>query len=223
MQLIAPHFRRAILVGGIIDRHAVQAAAFIEAIDRLSAGVFLVNPHGVLIHANRTGDEMIAASDPVSIGKGGELAAIDGAARPMLRRAFAAAAAGDVAIGATGIAVPLAGVDGRRFVANVLPLDAGARRQAAQHYSATAALFLRETKLDLDTAIGAAGQLYELTAAEMRVVRAVVEVGGIPAVAAFLGTSRATVKSQLDAVFRKTATRRQAELVRLITGYANRA
>jgi DNA-binding CsgD family transcriptional regulator len=223
MRLIAPHFRRAILIGGIVDRHVVQAAAFVEAIDRLAAGVFLVNPHGVLIHANRTGEGMIADGDPVSIGKGGELAVVDAAASPMLKAAFTAAAAGDIAIGATGIAVPLAGLDGRTFVANVLPLDAGARREAAQHYSVIAALFLRETKVDLHTAIGAAGQLYGLTAAEMRVVRAVVEVGGIPAVAAFLGTTRSTVKSQLDAIFQKTATRRQAELVRLITGYANRA
>jgi DNA-binding CsgD family transcriptional regulator len=222
MRLIAPHFRRAILVGGIIDRHAVQAAAFVEAIDRLVAGVFLVNPHGVMIHANRSGEKMIAAGDPVSTGKGGELAAVDAAASQMLKRAFSAAGAGDIAIGSTGMAVPLAGLDGRTFVANVLPLEAGARREAAQHHSAASALFVRETRVDLDTAIGAAAQLYGLTAAEMRVVRAVVEVGGIPAVAAFLGTSRGTVKSQLDAIFRKTATRRQAELVGLITGYASR-
>ncbi len=52
----------------------------------------------------------------------------------------------------------------------------------------------------------------------MRVVRAVVEVGGIPG-RGISGTTRST-KSQLDAIFQKTATRRQAELVRLITGYA---
>jgi DNA-binding CsgD family transcriptional regulator len=223
MRLIAPHFRRAILVGGIIDRHAVQAAAFVEAIDRVAAGVFLVNAHGVLIHANRSGERMIAAGDPVGVGKGGGLAAIDAAANQILGKAFAAAAAGDIAIGAAGMAVPLVGLDDRMFVASVLPLNAGARREAARHHSAVAALFLRETKVDLDAAIGAAAQLYGLTTAETRVVRAVVEVGGIPAVAAFLGTTRSTVKSQLDAIFRKTATRRQAELVGLITGYANRA
>jgi DNA-binding CsgD family transcriptional regulator len=222
MHLIAPHFRRAVLIGGIIDRHAVQATAFIEAIDRLAAGVFLVNPHGVLIHANRSGERMITAGDPVSTGRGGELGAVDAAASQLLKRAFAVAAAGDIAIGWTGMAMPLAGLDGRTFVANVLPLEAGARREAAQHHSVASALFVRETRVDLDTAIGAAAQLYGLTAAEVRVVRAVVEVGRIPAVAAFLGTTRSTVKSQLDAVFQKTATRRQAELVGLIAGFANR-
>ena len=54
-------------------------------------------------------------------------------------------------------------------------------------------------------------------------VRAVVEVGGVPEVATLLGTTRATVKSQLQAIFKKTATRRQAELVALISGYANPA
>ncbi len=221
MRLIAPHFRRAILVGGIIDRHAVQAADFVEAIDRIAAGVFLVNVHGVLIHANRSGKGMIGAGDPVTAA-GGVLTSIDAAADETLRRAFTAAAAGDLAIGSAGMAVPIMGRGGGAFIANVLPLHAGARRVAAQHHSVTAALFIREAKVDLASAIDAAARLYDLTKAEVRVLRAVIEVGGIPAVAAFLGTSRATVKSQLDAIFRKTATRRQAELVGLITGYASR-
>lgn len=221
MRLIAPHFRRAILVGGIVDRHAVQAAAFVEAIDRLVAGVFLVNAHGVLIHANRSGEGMLDARDPVTT-VSGVLTAADAAADQSLRRAFAAAAAGDVAIGSAGMAVPLVGTRGGTFIANVLPLEAGARRAAAQHHSVAAALFLREAKVDPGTAIEAATTLYGLTAAEARVLRAVIEVGGVPAVAAFLGTSRATVKSQLDTIFRKTSTRRQAELVGLITGYTSR-
>jgi DNA-binding CsgD family transcriptional regulator len=101
----------------------------------------------------------------------------------------------------------------------VLPLGSGERRDAGAYHSAAAALFVREATIDLD----AATQLYGLTPAEVRVVRAVIEVGGIPAIAAMLGTSRSTVKSQLEAIFKKTGTRRQAELVHLISGFESPA
>ncbi len=222
MGLIAPHFRRAILIGGLIDRHVIQATAFVEAIDRLAAGVFMINPNGVMTHANRSGEAMIADGDPLRIVNGGALVAIDQAANRTLAAAIASAAQGDAGIGTTGMAMLLPGIGGRTFIAHVLPLAAGERREASRYHSA-AALFVREAKVDLDTAIGAAAQLYGLTPAEVRVVRAVVEVGGVPQIATLLGTTRATVKSQLQAIFKKTATRRQAELVGLISGYANRA
>ena len=180
----------------------------------------MVNPGGVMIHANRSGEAMIAEGDPIRIVNGGALAAIDPAANHALAAAIAAAAEGDAGVGATGMAMMLPGTEGRTFMANLLPLAAGQRREAARYYSAAAALFVREAKLDLDTAIGAAAQLYGLTPAEVRVIRAVVEVGGVPQIATLLGTTRATVKTQLQAIFKKTATRRQAELVGLISGYA---
>jgi DNA-binding CsgD family transcriptional regulator len=63
-------------------------------------------------------------------------------------------------------------------------------------------------------------KLYQLTASELRVLQAVVEVGGVPAVAEALGISRATVRTHLHHVFQKTATKRQSELVKLVAGSA---
>jgi DNA-binding CsgD family transcriptional regulator len=48
-----------------------------------------------------------------------------------------------------------------------------------------------------------------------------VEIGGVPDVAQILGLSEATVKTHLHHLFDKTGTTRQAELVRLVAGYAN--
>ena len=50
---------------------------------------------------------------------------------------------------------------------------------------------------------------------------AIIEVGGVPQVAAVLGVSEDTVKTHLKRVFAKTDTKRQADLVKLIAGYAN--
>lgn len=218
MRLIMPHFRRSVLIGRTVDLHKLKAAAFGEAIDRLAAGVFLVTPSGNLVHANANGEAMLAAGEPLQMTRQA-LSTTDERAQRALSDAFAATVAGDNSIGGNGIAVPLAGANGKRYVAHVLPLSSGERREAGAYHSAAAALFVREATIDLDAAIGAAAQLYGLTPAEVRVVRAVIEIGGIPAIAALLGTSRSTVKSQIEAVFKKTGTRRQAELVRLVSGF----
>ncbi len=60
-----------------------QAAAFVEAIGHFVAGVFLVNPHGVMIHANRSGEKDDRGwRSGQHFGKGGELAAVDAAGEP---------------------------------------------------------------------------------------------------------------------------------------------
>ena len=50
---------------------------------------------------------------------------------------------------------------------------------------------------------------------------AIVEVGGVPEVAEALGVGEATVKTHLHRLFAKTETRRQADLVKLVAGFAN--
>jgi DNA-binding NarL/FixJ family response regulator len=55
----------------------------------------------------------------------------------------------------------------------------------------------------------------------MRVLLAIVEVGGVPEVAGVLGTSEATVKTHLHHVFEKTGATGQADLVKLTAGYTN--
>jgi hypothetical protein len=46
--LVAPHLRRAMLIGKVIDFNQAQAKTFSEAIDGLAAGVFLVDARGNL-------------------------------------------------------------------------------------------------------------------------------------------------------------------------------
>ena len=218
MRLIAPHFRRAVLIGKIIEMQQVQVAAFAETISGLAAGVFLVNAHGDLVHANPSGEAMLAAADPVQLSHG-TLIAIDRRASSTLAGAIAAAGSGDAAAAPAATAMALAGRHGDHFTAHVLPLAAGARREAGAHFAAVAALFVRKASFDLAAAIDAATQLYGFTPAEVRVLRAVIEVGGVAPVAALLDLSRSTVQTHLEHLFTKTGTRRQADLVKLIAGY----
>jgi DNA-binding CsgD family transcriptional regulator len=64
-------------------------------------------------------------------------------------------------------------------------------------------------------------KLYQLTPAELRVLYAVMEAGGVSAISAMLGISQATVKTHLQHLFEKTGTRRQTKLVKLVAGHAS--
>jgi DNA-binding CsgD family transcriptional regulator len=153
--------------------------------------------------------------------QGGKLAANDADAENALHSVFAVASSGDAAVGVMGVAVPLTARDGERYVAHVLPLTSGARRQAGITYAATAAVFVNKAALDLPSPMETVAKLYKLTPSELRVLLAVVEIGGLPAVADVLGISTETVKTHLQHVYAKTGTNRQADLVKLIAGYAN--
>jgi DNA-binding CsgD family transcriptional regulator len=220
-ELITPHVRRSMLIGKVIDLHRVEAAALADTLDELASGMFIVDSTGRIIHANLSAHRLIAEAN-VLRATNGRIAALDLNGGRILRDVFAAAQAGDAAVGRSGIAVPLTARTGERYVAHVLPLTSGARRKAGVSYSAAAAMFVRKAALDLPSPPEAVAGEFNLTPAEVRVLFAIVEIGGVPEVAPVLGISEQTVKSHLHRIYEKTATKRQADLVKLVATYSGR-
>jgi DNA-binding CsgD family transcriptional regulator/PAS domain-containing protein len=220
MRQIVPHIRRAMLVCRAIDLKTAEAAAFADTLDGVSAGMFLVDANGQIVHANASGQAMLDERSVLRAG-GGRLAAIAPGANHELIQTLALAGGGDAAVGVKGIAVPLKARNGEHYVAHALPLTSGERRRAGAGYAAVAALFVRKGGLEAPTPPAAIARLYKLTPSELRVLFAVVEIGGVPEVAEALGISEATVKTHLHRLFGKTDTRRQADLVKLVAGFAS--
>jgi DNA-binding CsgD family transcriptional regulator len=218
MTLLMPHFRRAILIGKVIDLHKVEAAAFADTLDGLAAGMFIVDADARIVHANARGRAILAESD-VLTGLDGKLSAQNPGVEQALRDVFTAAKDGDAAIGARGITIPLSSRNGEHFVAHALPLTSGARRRVGMSYSAVAAFFVRKAEFDLPSPIEAMAARYRLTPAELRVLMAIIQVGGVPEVAPVLGISETTVKTHLQHVFEKTGVNRQADLVKLVAEF----
>jgi DNA-binding CsgD family transcriptional regulator/PAS domain-containing protein len=220
-ELITPHVRRSMLIGKVIDLHRVEAAALADSLDQLAAGVVIVDAAGRIIHANASAHRLIAEGNVLRAANG-RIAALDPQGSRNLLDVFAAAPGGDAAVGRRGIAMTLTARTGERYVVDVLPLTSGARRKAGVSYSAAAAMFIRKAELDcLSPPEAIAGQ-FKLTPAEVRVLFAIVEIGGVPEVAPVLGISEQTVKSHLHHIFEKTATKRQADLVKLVATYSGR-
>ena len=97
----------------------------------------------------------------------------------------------------------------------VLPLTSGARRRAGSTYAAAAAVFVHKAA-DAPSPPELLGKPYKLTPTELRVLLAIVEVGGLPEVAEALGIAASTVKTHLGRLFAKTNTNRQVDLVKLV-------
>jgi DNA-binding CsgD family transcriptional regulator len=151
----------------------------------------------------------------------GKLVPHDASAEQALNEVYAMADRGDAAVGVKGIAVPLMALDGARHVAHVLPLTSGARRRAGTRYAAAAAMVVQKAALDAPSPQEIIGKLCKLTPTELRVLLAVVQVGGPAEVGETLGIAESTVKTHLHRVFAKTGAKRQADLVKLVAGYAS--
>ena len=130
MTLLLPHFRRAVAIGKMIDLHKVEAAALADTLDGLAAAMFLVDAGGRILHANAAGYGMLDERSVIRASSG-KLTALDAETDRVLHDIFMNSRSGDAAVGAKGIAVPLTGRDGGRYVAHALPLTSGARRRLA--------------------------------------------------------------------------------------------
>jgi DNA-binding CsgD family transcriptional regulator len=220
MRQIVPHIRRALLIGRAIEVKTAEAATFADTLDGLAAGMFLVDDSGRIVHANVSGHAMAAEGSALR-SHGGRLAPTNVEAAQALSEIFTAAAGGDAAVGTRGIALPFAGRDGKCYTAHVLPLTSGERRRAGVNHAAVAAVFLREATVEAPSLPETIARHFRLTPTELRVLLAIVQVGGVPETAEALGIAEATVRTHLHRLFGKTRTSRQVDLVKLIAGFSN--
>jgi hypothetical protein len=70
LQLLAPHFRRALSIGGCLAFRETEAAIFTKIIDELHSAVMLVDATGKLLRANRAADALLTRADAFCIVQG---------------------------------------------------------------------------------------------------------------------------------------------------------
>lgn len=217
MALLVPHLQRAVAIGRLFDQHKVAEEALTETLDHVEAAVFLVGADGVIAFTNSPAKAMLEEGQLIRA-QGNTFHAADPKADRLLYDIFTSAEKGDASVGARGVAVSL--TDGAEvpWFAHVLPLTSGNRKQTGIAHAAVAAVFVRKTAPNAPPAIESIAKLHKLTAAEVRVLDALLKVEGVKAMAEMLGLSEATVRTHLHNVFQKTGTSRQSELVKLVAG-----
>jgi DNA-binding CsgD family transcriptional regulator len=218
-RLIAPHIRRAVLIGRAIDLKAAQAATFADAFDRLSSAMVFIDATGRIVHANAAAHAMLATGNAIRTAPGARIASSDPNVGEALRKIFDDAGKGDAALGIQGIAFPIVARDGENYVGHVLPLTSGSRIKTGSAFSAAAVLLVQKAELATPAAPEVIAKTFKLTPTELRILLAVSELGGVAEIADAFGISETTVKFHLKSLFDKTGVRRQTELVKLLAGF----
>ncbi|TIP13532.1 MAG: LuxR family transcriptional regulator [Mesorhizobium sp.] len=214
LALLSPHLRRASLIGDLLDQTRVTASLYREALDHLAAPVVLTGASGAILHANAAADQMFSMQGPI-LSRNGLLHAQNPAVNRALLEAIAHAAGADASLGSRGIGLPISAAGQPPAVAYVLPLTEGTARAAFR--PARAAVFVSTTTSSSPLPEAVLTTLFDLTPAEARVLLRIG--GGLTASksALSLGIGENTLKTHLNRIFAKTGTRRQADLVKLIS------
>jgi len=220
MRLIAPHIRRAVLVGRLVDVKSSEAAHFADVLDRLPCGICLVDRTGRLVHANAPGRQLLDAGDPL-LTRDGRVAAREGQLDQALQELITMASRGDAAIATDSAGLLLTAHDGTHQLAHVLPLTSAMRAAVGRSLDASVAIFIRPTTLGSTQFPELIAKAYGLTPAELRVMLGVVDVGGVPELSVALGVAETTVKTHLRRIFAKTGAERQADIVRIVAGFTS--
>jgi len=224
MRALLPHLRNALRV----QRHTARAtvshdeggAAPADALDALAHGVLLVDADARILFANRAATAQLARANGLR-SEHTTLAAATAAATQALRGLIERAAGRD-AQGRTGGAMLIARQPpDEPLQALISPLGAHRHADIAHGACSGAAMLIlidpQSSRRGVETRLVA---LFGLTPAEARVACEVGKGLNPKDVAEALQVLPSTVRTHLHHVFAKTATRRQAELMRLIAQIA---
>lgn len=208
---LTPHVRRAIAIHSRLCSITREQRVALDAIDRLSVGLLLLTGQGQLLYANDFADRQLKEADGVFLVQG-RLAAVpnDSMAR-LVRLIDSAAGHRPEDPGLAGGAMVIPTRSGRHLSVLVCPYrplegDFDRIRPAVM-------VFVGRQRRGEHLHSGMLVQLYRLTPAEAKLAAALAAGKTVAAYAEEAGLTAQTVRSYLKAVFAKTGTHRQAELV----------
>lgn len=213
LRLLAPHIRRAVTIGNLLDLKAVERETFQSVLAAMSHGVILVGEDLGIVHANPAAIAILSRGELV-IEMHGKLQVRGPYAQPALDAAVQWAAQDESRMARRGLGVPAQGTNGETAVLHVLPLNRGAVRHGMIQ-RAVAAVFFTSTQGAAHMPLDAISLLYDLTPAEAQIFASLAKGVSIEATAKSLGTAKSTARTHLLRIFDKTGCRRQAELVAL--------
>lgn len=212
LELVTPHVRRALSLHNRIS----QISALQRALDVVSLAVFSLDLEGRVVDMSGRARALVDRRDGLMMDSRGHLLGQGASGSRAIRHAIGSLQAhptprvrlirlyrGDrrehvAVLTKVATAVPLSHVGPtRRFTLTVI-----------------------EPELTNQQALAEVGKLFGLTVAEQALLTHLVGGGSLETARVRFGTTKNTVKTQLAAIFDKTGTRRQADLVRIFSHYA---
>ncbi len=215
-QLLAPHLRRAMLIGGMLDEGKYVLQLYRDLMDKIATGIMIVATNGKLVFANAAADRLLS--------EGMRLTARHGMVTPTslphktgFEEALTRACSGiDSDLGLRGNGIPLPGTDGSSAVCYILPLGKSERRRALG--PGMAAVFVSTSANGTPPAVEVLSALTGLTSHEARIALMITDGRAPGEVASELGISINTVRTHIAKVFDKTGVNSQQGLIKFVGG-----
>jgi DNA-binding CsgD family transcriptional regulator len=214
IERITPHVLRAMLINDMTDKGKLALALYRQVLDQLSVAVFVVGLGRRIVFTNASGDAMLSEGNHVRSVSGTLNAQRIIGAPSALDDAIDRAAAGDTAIGISGIGVPLVGANGERSAAYVLPIAGKDIR--GDMGKGHCAVFISQRGEQQPMAIEILRTVFDLSPAEARISTLIAKGEGPAIIAESLGITINTVRSHLSRAFSKTGVSDQAALGALV-------
>jgi DNA-binding CsgD family transcriptional regulator/PAS domain-containing protein len=216
LKLLAPHICRVLTISDALDIRTVRSEMLERTLDGLVAGVFLTARDGRIVYMNTAAERQIKTGNSIRI-VNDRIFPSDSATRAALSKAIDEAGREDTDKGASEYSLAIPDVEGGPgYVASLLPVERGQRRDILAPFAASVAVFTKDP-IQAPLMPGEAfARLYKLTGGELRVLLALAQGLGAKEAAEMLGISEPTVRTHLQRIFSKTETARQADLVRLL-------
>jgi DNA-binding CsgD family transcriptional regulator len=215
LQSVSPHLAVALRLRQHLGATGLQATGALTALERLKAGIMIVDAAAHLVFANETARRLFRDGGGLGLDRDGLCAADPGATRA-LRRLIAASA--DISGSNGGGTVALARGEGRAplrvVVAPFKPARVGLDMPGAG--KPLAILLITDPERQRDARRELLRRRFGLTAAEADLALEIARGDGRKAAAARLDIAVTTARTHLTHIFEKTGVRRQAELVRLL-------
>jgi DNA-binding CsgD family transcriptional regulator len=217
LSVLMPHLKQAVALRTRLREVELVKEGLAAALDWITLGVILISPALEILAANRSAREILAASDGLACTRG-QLQVTDRTARDQLGMLLRAGR-GDARLPAGGpISVPRPSM--RRnyalFVCLAPPKLAAFVGGNRRRFS----IFIVAPETVPQPPCELLVRWFGLTPAEARLTMILLQGLTLKEAAEQLAVARNTVHSQLASVFSKTGTRRQSELVKLLSGVA---
>jgi DNA-binding CsgD family transcriptional regulator/PAS domain-containing protein len=213
-QLLSPHVRRALLIGGMLDEGRLQFSLYRDLLDRVTTGVLIVSDNARMIYANAAADRLLSDGSHLTA-RAGRIVPAYSAYAPGFNEALARACSqNDSDIGTFGNGIPLPAKDGTPAVCYVLPLGRSERRRALG--PGLAALFVSNSSASTPPSLEILSALSGLTSRESRVALLIAGGKNTDEVAQSLGISMNTMRTHLAHVFQKTNVNSQQALAHFV-------
>ncbi len=223
LQTLMPHLMRAFKLGSHMESLQARAEGMEAALYHSPSPLILIDEHGQVAFTSRRAEALLGSESGLSVHHN-RLMAVSNTEQQQLQQLLQQAVATGARKGAgSGGAMRLTTATGeQRHNLLITPYPDRSVSCLGHNRRICAAIFIHDSRQGGSLPAELIKALYELTPSEIRLAEAILE-GLTPGeAAASFGVSVNTTRSQLRSLFAKTDTQRQAELVRLLSGLANR-